>query len=451
MATQKKARVNRRQFLRLASIGAGGVLAASTLGACGPTPTATPAAKPTAPPAAKPTDTPAAKPTVAETVTLRYQNHWTVEADCHYRTMLWVYKTFQERNPDIKLDVVVIPAGEESTRKIIADCGTGNCPDIVHEVYLNYYDAGWIMDLAPYIDAEWKGRLIPEILEEVSWEGKIFGVSAEYSPMPCCWNMKVLDQLGKSIPKTWDELLALGEACKSKGLYLTAFEAFALMGFTAILFGRPGAADSMAKGQWKCEQVLYAFKRLKEIIDNKLNPPNDVELEWRQACAMWTTGRFPLAILGAWHIGKSITAEGVDPDFRNHVVFSPVPSTGHGTTMQVMNATALGLGSHLLKNQKKLDAAIKFLRFITSDESAMMFITDAQSPTGVKATIPRDKVPILAAFMDSVKKADIVFSLPRNKKLRALAWEHPIPGYQALLLGKSAEEATEIYAAEMSK
>lgn len=428
-----QAKLSRREFLKLAGMSASGMIVASALGGCAPK--------------ATPTPTP-------EIVTLRYQNHWTREGDAHYTTMVWLYKTFQERNPNIKLDIVVIPQSDESTKKIIADCTAGDCPDIVHEVYLDYYDAGWIMDLAPYIDKEWMDRLVPEVVEENSWEGHIFGISVEYSPMSTIWNTKLLEMVGKDIPKTWDELLALGDALKSKDIYLTSFKmGTGYHGFTALVFGRPGAAEAMAKEQWDCDQVLYAWQRLKELVDNKFIPPNEPEVKWRQILPLFQTNKLAMYPNGAWHIRNSITAEGADPELRNHVAFTAFPATsgGLGTVIQLMNATALGLGSHLLKQPKRLEAAIKFLKFFTSDESAQMFITEAQSPLGVKAEIPRDKVPLLAGFLDAVKTADVVFSLPRSRKLRAKAWEHADPGYEALLMGKSAEEATEIYAAELRK
>ncbi len=452
MKDKKSTRLTRREFLRLAGIGAAGAAAASALGSCAPRPTPTAVPKPP-PPTAVPTLAPTVKPT-DEIVTLRYQNHWTREGDAHYTSMNWVYKTFQERYPNIKLNVVVVPVSDDSTKKIIADCTAGDCPDIVHEVYMDYFDAGWLIDLAPYLDAEWKSRLIPEVVEENSWEGKTFGVSVEYSPMTSIWNMATLDAVGKPISKTWDEFLALGDALKSKDMYLTSFKmGIGYHGFTALCFGRPGAAEAMAKGEWECDQALYAWKRLKELVDNKFIPPNETEVKWRQIVPLFQANKMAMYPNGAWHIGNAITAEGADPELRNHVAFTAFPSTsgGLGKVIQLMNATALGLGSQLAKQPKRLEAAIQFLKFITSTESAEKFIIEAQSPLGVKADVPADKVPLLAGFLGATKDADVVFSLPRNKRLRALAWDYATPGYTALLLGKSAEEALATYAAELRK
>jgi len=427
--------LTRREFLRLAGVGVTGAMFGSALSGCAPAP--------------QPTKAPAAEP-----VTLRYQNHWSREGDAHYTTMEWLYKTFQERNPNVKLDIIVIPSSGDQTQKLTADCAAGDCPDVLHEVYLDYWDAGWLVDLAPYLDDEWKARLIPAVLDELTWDGHTYGLSVEYSPMTTIWNTAPLDQVGMDIPTTWEELLALGDALKSKDIYLTAFKmGMGYHGFTEILFGRPGAAEEMAKGNWACDQVLYAWTRLKELVDNGFMPPNEIEQKWRQIVPLFQTDRMAMYPNGAWHIGNAITAEGADPELRNHAAFTPFPATdgGLGTTIQLMNATAAGLGAHLEKEPKKLEAAVEFLKFFTSDESAMKFITDAQSPMGVKATLPAEQVPLLAGFFGAMDKADVVFSLPSSKILRARAWDHQTPGMEALLLGKSAEEATELYAAELSK
>jgi len=389
-----------------------------------------------------------------ETVSLRYQNHWSREGDAHYSTMEWLYKTFQEQNPNIKLDIQVIPSSSESTKKMTADCAAGDCPDVVHEVYLDYYDAGWLVDLAPHIDAEWRSRLIPQVLDELTWDGATYGISVEYSPMSSIWNTALLDEVGKDIPKTWDEFLALGEALKSKDLYLTSFKGgMGGHGFTALLFGRQGAAEAMTRGEFDCEQVQYAWSRLKEVVDNEYNPPNEIELNWRQLVPLFQTNKIAMYPNGAWHIRNSITAEGADPELRNHVDFTPFPATtgGLGRTIQVMNATAVGLGSQLAKEPKRLEAAIEFLKHFTSKEAANLFVTDAQSPSGVKTDVPADKVPLLAGFLGAMDEADVVFALPASKILRRKAWSHQGPGTEALLLGKSAEEATELYAAGLSE
>jgi hypothetical protein len=118
--------------------------------------------------------------------------------------------------------------------------------------------------------------------------------------------------------------------------------------------------------------------------------------------------------------------------------------------------TAIGLGTHLDDQPDRLDAALKWMAYWTSEESAMRFVTDAQSPMGV--TIPADKmaaakeqVPMLAAFLGAVDQADVVFShgLP-SKIVRQRSWGmFAKASRDALLSGQSAEEALQVFKEDM--
>jgi len=394
----------------------------------------------------------------AKEITLVFPNHWHVPMDAHYSALEWVFPMFEALNPNIKIDSQPNPDKPEMLKKIQADCAAGKCPDLLIEVRLDHWDSGFVLDLAPYMSDEWKARFIPSVLDMCSWEGHIFGLPFEYSPIDTIWNMKVLDKVDMDVPKTWDEFMNLGEALKSQGLYLGTFAfGFDYHAPSAITFSQPGAAEAMGKEQWNNEYVLYAFEKMKEIVDKGYNPPNDLELDWRTAIPLWQTSQMAMYMNGAWTIKNEITADGVDPELRNNVVFTPFPDAGYGRSIELKMTTAVGLGAHLKDQPERLEAALKFLDFWSSEEAALHFVTDAQSPMGV--IIPEDKmetakiqVPMLAAFLDAPNQADVVFThgLP-SKTLRARSWGLFVPGTQALLLGKSPEEALEIWAEEMSR
>src|SRR6185436_19720082 len=134
-------RLTRRQALQLASIGVGGTL----LAACAPAATAVPTAAPTAVPAT------AAPPTAAP-VTLRYQQHWSKETDAHYEGMKWLFSSFAAKYPNITVKDVLIPDSTEMHTKTLADCAAGDCPEIIHEAGLDFWNAGYLTDLTPYIE-----------------------------------------------------------------------------------------------------------------------------------------------------------------------------------------------------------------------------------------------------------------------------------------------------------
>jgi ABC-type glycerol-3-phosphate transport system substrate-binding protein len=212
----------------------------------------------------------------------------------------------------------------------------------------------------------------------------------------------------------------------------------------------------MGNEEWDNEYVLFALEHMKEIADNGYNPPNDLELDWRSSIPLWQTSQMAMYMNGAWTIKNEITAEGVDPEVADNVLFTPFPDVGYGKSIELKMTTAIGLGTHLDDQPDRLDAALKWMDYWTSEESAMRFVTDAQSPMGV--TIPAEKmeaakeqVPMLAAFLGAVDQADVVFShgLP-SKIVRQRSWGmFAKASRDALLSGQSAEEALQVFKEDM--
>jgi ABC-type glycerol-3-phosphate transport system substrate-binding protein len=433
--------LSRREFLRLSTLTAAGV----ALAGCGPTSTPE-----------EPAEAPVESPPEPEKIVLTYPNHWHVPSDAHYEALDKIMIAFQEENPGIELNSIDSP--DKQNEKILADCAAGDCPDIIHEAGLSLWDSGYLVDLTSHIDDAWKARLLPSMLDMTSWEGHVFGLALEYSPIATIWNGQVLDKVGQETPPaTWDELLALGEALKGEGLHLGTFAfGFDYHAPSAITFSQPGASEAMGSEQWDNEYVLFALEHMKEIVDSGYNPPNDLELDWRSSIPLWQTSQMAMYMNGAWTIKNEITAEGVDPEVADNVLFTPFPDVGYGKSIELKMTTAIGLGTHLDEQPDRLDAALKWMEYWTSEESAMRFVTDAQSPMGV--TIPAEKmeaakeqVPMLAAFLAAVDQADVVFShgLP-SKVMRQRSWGmFSKASRDALLSGQSAEEALQVFKEDM--
>ena len=186
--------ISRRELLKGLGLAAGAAAIAPLLSACGQPPAPTAAPEPTAAPqVAEPTAVP---PTAApaEPIVIRYQNHWSKETDAHYQGMLWLFKEFAAAYPNIKLENILNPDSEESRKKILADCAAGDCPDIIHETGDDMWNAGYLLDLTPHLDADpkWKGLFGQDTLDAFSTDGHVWGLCAEMSYMPTIWNTRIL-------------------------------------------------------------------------------------------------------------------------------------------------------------------------------------------------------------------------------------------------------------------
>ena len=142
MADPYPTQLSRREFLILGGLSA----TAAGLAACGVGSSPSSVA-PSAPASAS--GSPSAS--AAAQARLRYINHWT--GDSHSTTMDWLYKTFQERNPNVTLDVLGIPDYEQMKAKTQTECNAGACPDIMHAVTAADAESGVLRDLTDWMTA----------------------------------------------------------------------------------------------------------------------------------------------------------------------------------------------------------------------------------------------------------------------------------------------------------
>ena len=357
--------ISRRKLLRLLGTGVG----AAVLAGCAPKVVET--AAPTSAPQVAPKATEVPKP-----VSLSYQNHWTKETDAHFKGMEWLYKEFQAQNPGITIENILNPDSQESYKKITADCAAGDCPDIIHGPGPEMWDAGYLLDLKPYIekDAAWKDLLIADTLFTTGEH--VWGVCGEFSPMPTIWNMRILDKAGVSaIPTTWDELLNVCDKVKTSGKTPTSWTVGGGHQWHDIIASQEGGLEALADNKFDAPQIKEAFARLKVFIDKKWIPDNEMEITWQQSVALFVAEETAFYLNGAWTLTNEIRSQGAAPDLKDNVKFAPFPAVGpRGTTVELKKTTAIGLAAKVANDPAKLDAAIKFLKFWFSQEGAKQWI-----------------------------------------------------------------------------
>jgi len=441
---QEKRGISRRELLKMVGPGLG----AAVLVGCAPKVAETLA--PTQAPA------PTTVPTVApKAVTLRYQNHWTKETDAHYKGMEWLYKELKAKYPEITIDNVLNPDSQESYKKILADCAAGDCPDIIHGPGAEMWDSGYLLDLKSYVDqdAAWKSALLENTFFKTG--DHVWGLCGEFSPMPTIWNMRILSKAGVSaIPTTWDELVDACDKIKKSGKTPTSWTVGGGHAWHDIIVSQEGGLEALANNQFDAPQIKEAFNRMKMFVDNKWIPDNELEITWQQSVAFFVAEETAFYLNGAWTLTNEIRNQGAAADLKDNVKFAPFPAVGpNGTTVELKKTTAIGVAAKVEKDPAKLDAAIKFMKFWFSPEGAKQWILLTQSPMGAKVDINSipGVDPLLTGFLGTKDQAKTAYALPDTKAMMERGWDDSWSGLQALMSGKSVDEAMATFATEMSK
>jgi len=449
-------KLSRRQFLQWSAFATASV----GLAACAPQATqiaATNAPSATSVPAtASSGSTAAPAATSSRVVQLHYQNHWGT-TDAHAPAMAWMIQDWNSKNPNIQVISNSIPSDVDSNKKILTDCSAGNCPEIVHAVSQGYWDAGFILDLKPYVDAdpEWKAAWKPEVwtVQLAAQENRLWGIPAEQLNIATGWNMLTLNKAGiNAPPATWDEFMAAGDKLKSKGLFLgTTQLSFQTHAFNLMIFSRPGAKDAFLAKQWDNPFMRDALAKYKAFVDAKYNPPNDASLQYADGVALIQNSQAAFLMDGGWSIGNYITSKSADPALAKNFVFAPFPDTGNGTAAEVKAPNCVGIAAKLKDDQEALDGALKFFKYWTSKPVATQWAILSQSPEGVITDpLPNDKVPLLASFVDVFAKAKSVVSQPWEMKVfRNVGWGFTFAAQNDILSGKSIDEAMKTFVTYM--
>lgn len=215
-ATPDKAyKLSRRDFIRLASIAAGGAV----LAACAPQATAVPATATTAAPAPTTAATTAAGPTTASptsapptaanlTGTLET---WTPDTrDDAIASEKWWAGEFGKKYPNVKINQLIVPYGDDTT-KITAGDKAGVVPDMMYaysEFLYTYGADGIAAPVDDVIDAIGRSRFIPSVLQGITLDGKLYTVPETGFPFFIYYRKDLYAKLGLKPPTSHDELLA---------------------------------------------------------------------------------------------------------------------------------------------------------------------------------------------------------------------------------------------------
>jgi multiple sugar transport system substrate-binding protein len=125
------------------------------------------------------------------------------------------------RNHEVKVEMVYLPPNDyQDGFKLPSAFATGEGPDIFlcsPGDFLRYYNGGVLADLTPHLD--------PGVVKDFGTslgsrtvDGKVYALPMEVEPLAMYYSVKAWEQAGLSegdIPKTWDQLLDVGDKLRS--------------------------------------------------------------------------------------------------------------------------------------------------------------------------------------------------------------------------------------------
>lgn len=306
-----------------------------------------------------------------------------------------------------KTESVSVKASNHIGQELQPRFADGNPPDVLDNAGSGRINVSAILDQLDSIDdlleaENYEGKKIADTLyagvKDTGTYGDKFVELNYVMSAYCLWySGSLFKEHGWEAPKTWDDLLKLGEEAKKAGKYLFLFGKEAADYYMLMCLGsaiKEGGDEvrlnfeNLKPKAWSQEPMQAALTSLKKIIDNGYMKPGGAGTQFTAAQSQWCHDQAALLYpSGSWieNEMKSQTKSGFDMMGCPEPSVSNSPAMGHG---------ALHAGpreAFLFPSKAKNPGAGKeFMRAMLSKEAATNFAKTVHVPTIVKGSVPED-------------------------------------------------------------
>lgn len=323
---------------------------------------------------------------------------------------------FEEKYPYITIEIETRPQGGDGDNFVKTRLATGEMNDVFS------YNSGSLLqalnptetlvDLTgePFLD-----NVADSFFPTVSQNGQIFGVpTGTATGGGILYNKAVYEELGLSVPQTWDEFAANNEAIKEAGItpVIATFgtgstwtsQLFVLADYYNVEQAVPGFADEYTNNQAKyatTPAAMAGFAHLQEAYESGWYQEDFATATLDQGIQMLAEGtgaHYPMLTFALGIVAANY------PDKIGDIGFFAVPGDDAAT-----NGATIWMpgGTYIPQTSEHIEEAKLFLGFIASVEGAEV-ISSANPPTGpyviLGAELPDDVLPAVqdtAAYIES--------------------------------------------------
>lgn len=280
-----------------------------------------------------------------------------------------------EQQTGIKVNVEVVPWSDLLNR-LLAAATSGKGPDVVNigntwSASLQATGAFVPFDDATLNAVGGKDRFVPAALAAAGAPGQPPTAVPLYSlAYALYYNKKMFADAGVTAPPTtWEELVAAGRKLTKDGQWGLAVEGAnpSENAHHAFAFSQQWGGewfDASGKPTFDTPQNVAAVKRYIDFmaVDKIVNPSN-AEYAQNQAVADFANGKAAMLLWQA--AGNAFKAQGMAADAYG-VAPVPFPATPPAGGKKV-NSMVAGINIAVFKHTKDKDAALEFVKFMTSD------------------------------------------------------------------------------------
>jgi ABC-type glycerol-3-phosphate transport system substrate-binding protein len=291
---------------------------------------------------------------------------------------------FMTENPDIEIESVW--AGRQNLTQLQSVLAAGDQVDLVDHSDDRVYNAvvvpGLALPLDKYLDTnaygsnkKWKDTFVASALEigKSLKDGKTYLIARDDYISAYFYNTAVVRDVAVAPPiigMSWADFTKMLTTIQHKSISPLGADgtvSFYNNWYTAYLMLRVAGKDAFREAaydktgqKWRAAEFLRAAHLLNELQDAKFFQPGFQGSVWPAAQVQWVNGKIGMILCGAWLPAEM--APQMPPGFKTDMFAFPVVEGGKGNDLVEHWANTYAI----LKSTKAPDAAVKYLKYLTS-------------------------------------------------------------------------------------
>ncbi|MEE3234455.1 MAG: sugar ABC transporter substrate-binding protein [Candidatus Latescibacterota bacterium] len=208
----------------------------------------------------------------------------------------------------------------------------GDGPDIVrvhHKYSVEFGQLGGLYPLDSFADfPKVKDLILDNVWEQVSYDGRYYGVPVTMAPFILAVNTSILSENGLEVPETWEDFEELGNFLAKKGIHVftmpggvnldTAYR------FLPLLMKAGGRVfdRNWTRATFNGSAGVAALEFLVNLKKSGFMPAASAAYRFDENAAHWSSGKAALSIEGPWWQNATSGNYGFD---LSNLALAPVP------------------------------------------------------------------------------------------------------------------------------
>ena len=290
---------------------------------------------------------------------------------------------FERQNPDIKIEITGVPMNS-ALQRITTLAASGSLPDLfvnTENIVGQLADMGICEDLTSYLSQEELDNIVDSVRTGCTINDQLVMYPWYSGPNALIYRTDWLEELGIEPPKTLDEVVAAAQKLTrdTNGDGTIDSYGFGLIGtnddsgqtrFVMILRSFGARELYFEDGEWKTEvgtpESVAAFEYFRDLV-TKYNvvPPGALENSFNENVNLMAMEQIGMLLAGSNSVGKIFNA---NPALEGKIGSVEMPSAVTTYTPSSI------LGWSLNPDCQHKDAAIKFIKFMSSKENSLILL-----------------------------------------------------------------------------